>query len=228
MRILHLGAHADDEVLGLGGTLARYSDEGHEVFSVIFIGKMNEELAATIGHRYDNNIIEKRKKQSENSARILGITELRFLDFEDETLDDSLLNCIITIEKLISELKPEIIFTHHKGDSNQDHRGIYKASYVAFRQFKGSNIENIYSYETLSSTEQSPNELELVFSPNFYVNIESTLDRKIEAMKCYSDELQIFPHPRSIEGINTLSKYRGMVVGLNAAEAFRVYRNTWR
>ena len=226
--VLHLGAHADDEVLGLGGTLARYSDEGHEVFSVIFIGKMNEELAATIGNRYDNNIIEKRKKQSEKLARILGITEQRFLDFVDETLDDSLLDCIIAIEKLIRELKPQIIFTHHKGDSNQDHRGIYKASYVAFRQFKGSNIENIYSYETLSSTEQSPNEIELVFSPNFYVNIESTLERKIDAMKCYDDELVDFPHPRSIEGIYTLSKYRGMVVGLNAAEAFRVYRNTWR
>ena len=49
---------------------------------------------------------------------------------------------------------------------------------------------------------------------------------KIEAMKCYDDELCDFPHPRSIEGIKTLAKMRGMSVGFKAAEAFMVYRQT--
>ena len=235
MRVLQLGAHGDDEILGVGGTLAKYAQEGHEVFSVIFIGKMNKELAKVIGTRYDDsvrsssyddNVLQLRKRQSMRAAEILGIKESRYLDYEDETLEESLLSCTIAIERLIKEIKPQIIFTHHRGDANQDHRGLFKACIVACRHFRDSPFSSIYCYETLSTTEQTPNYLEFAFLPNFYINIESVLEMKIEAMKCYEDELHNFPHPRSIEGIKTLAKMRGMSVGFKAAEAFMVYRQT--
>jgi len=224
LRILQLGAHGDDEILGVGGTLAKYAQEGHEVFSVVFIGKMNKELAKVIGTRYDDDVLQLRKRQSLRAAEILGIKESRYLDFEDETLEESLLSCTIAIERLIKEIKPQIIFTHHRGDANQDHRGVFKACIVACRQYRDSPFSSIYCYETLSTTEQTPNYPEFAFLPNFYINIESVLEMKIDAMKCYDDELCDFPHPRSIEGIKTLAKMRGMSVGFKAAEAFMVYR----
>jgi len=226
LRVLQLGAHGDDEILGVGGTLAKYAQEGHEVFSVAFIGKMNKELAKVIGTRYDDNVLQLRKRQSLRAAKILGIKESRYLDYEDETLEESLLSCTIAIERLIKEIKPQIIFTHHRGDANQDHRGVFKACIVACRHYRDSSFSSIYCYETLSTTEQTPNYLEFAFLPNYYINIESVLEMKIEAMKCYDDELHDFPHPRSIEGIKTLAKMRGMSVGFKAAEAFMVYRQT--
>ena len=228
MRILQLGAHGDDEILGVGGTLAKYAVDGHEVFSVIFVGKMNTELAKIIGSRYDDKVLEKRKRQCLVAAEILGIKESRYLDFEDETLEENLLKCTITVESLIKEIKPQIIFTHHRGDANQDHRGIFRACIVACRQYENSPFSNIYCYETLSTTEQTPNYPEFSFLPNYFVNIENVLEMKIDAMKCYDDELYDFPHPRSIEGIKTLAKMRGMSVGFKAAEAFMVYRHTWQ
>lgn len=227
MRILHVGAHGDDEVLGVGGTLARYANEGHDCFCVIFIGRMNKKLTRAIGSRYDDKVIALRKRQSKKAAEILGLKETRFLDFEDETLEENLIPCTLAIEKLIQEIKPGIVFTHHRGDSNQDHRGIFRASIVACRQFSGSPLSEIYCYETPSTTEQAPDYSEYAFLPDYYVNIESTLHKKIEAMKCYEDELCEFPHPRSLEGIDTLAKARGMTVGVKAAEAFMVYRRTW-
>ena len=224
MRVLQLGAHGDDEILGVGGTLAKYAQEGHEVFSVVFIGKMNKELAKVIGTRYDDDVLQLRKRQSLRAAEILRIKESRYLDFEDETLEESLLSCTIAIERLIKEIKPQIIFTHHRGDANQDHRGVFKACIVACRHYRDSPFSSIYCYETLSTTEQTPNYPEFAFLPNFYINIESVLEMKIDAMKCYDDELCDFPHPRSIEGIKTLAKMRGMSVGFKAAEAFMVYR----
>ena len=226
MRVLQLGAHGDDEILGVGGTLAKYAQEGHEVFSVVFIGKMNKELAKVIGTRYDDDVLQLRKRQSLRAAEILRIKESRYLDFEDETLEESLLSCTIAIERLIKEIKPQIIFTHHRGDANQDHRGVFKACIVACRHYRDSPFSSIYCYETLSTTEQTPNYPEFAFLPNFYINIESVLEMKIDAMKCYDDELCDFPHPRSIEGIKTLAKMRGMSVGFKAAEAFMVYRQT--
>jgi len=224
LRVLQLGAHGDDEILGVGGTLAKYAQEGHEVFSVVFIGKMNKELAKVIGTRYDDDVLQLRKRQSLRAAEILRIKESRYLDFEDETLEESLLSCTIAIERLIKEIKPQIIFTHHRGDANQDHRGVFKACIVACRHYRDSPFSSIYCYETLSTTEQTPNYPEFAFLPNFYINIESVLEMKIDAMKCYDDELCDFPHPRSIEGIKTLAKMRGMSVGFKAAEAFMVYR----
>jgi len=224
MRILQLGAHGDDEILGVGGTLAKYAKDGHDVFSVVFIGKMSKNLGKVIGSRYDDSVINKRRSQSLKAAEILGIKESRYLDFEDETLEDDLLSCTVAVEKLIKEIKPQLIFTHHRGDANQDHRGIFRACIVACRQFRDSSFESVYCYETLSTTEQTPNYPEYSFLPNYFINIENVLDIKIEAMKCYDDEICEFPHPRSIEGIKTLAKMRGMSVGFIAAEAFMIYR----
>ncbi|OGV63235.1 MAG: hypothetical protein A3K19_13065 [Lentisphaerae bacterium RIFOXYB12_FULL_65_16] len=226
MRVLHFGAHGDDEVLGVGGTLARYADEGHDGFAAIFVGRMNRRLAETIGTRYDDNVIALRKRQSQEAAGILGLKETRFLDFEDETLDEDLLGCTLATERLIKELKPNVVFIHHRGDSNQDHRGMFKAAIVACRQFAGTTLSDIYCYETLSTTEQSPVCAEYAFLPNYYVNIQSTLERKLDAMKCYKDEPCAFPHPRSLEGIMALARVRGMAVGFTAAEAFMTYRRT--
>jgi hypothetical protein len=62
--------------------------------------------------------------------------------------------------------------------------------------------------------------LQSIFIPNLYVDIRSTLELKLKAASCYDLEIRQFPHPRSIEGIKTLAKLRGMEVGLEAAEAF--------
>ena len=90
---------------------------------------------------------------------------------------------------------------------------------VACRPFS-SNIEKILSYEVLSSTEWSTD----CFKPNVFINIETTLEKKIKALQEYKSELREFPHPRSIEGVKILAKKRGMESNFKAAEGFILIR----
>ena len=63
------------------------------------------------------------------------------------------------------------------------------------------------------------------FLPNWFVNIEEYYEIKMNALKCYDSEMREYPHPRSYEGIEILSKYRGAIIGCKYAEAFMLGRN---
>ena len=125
------------------------------------------------------------------------------------------------VGQIINDSEPDIIYTHHKGDINIDHRFVYEAVMVNTRPI--NKKISVFCFETVSSTEWS-NES---FTPNFYVNIENFLDRKIEMFYKYESEVKIYPHPRSRQGLITLSKKRGMDICTGNAEAFQVVRDFW-
>jgi LmbE family N-acetylglucosaminyl deacetylase len=178
--------------------------------------------------RYDAAVLAQRKQQAKAVASVLGLASSRFLDLEDETLEQELTRTIAAIEDCMLDVRPQVVYTHHGGDSNQDHRGVFLATVVAARSYTELPLQRILCYETPSATEQAPPFPHYAFVPNYYVDISSTLSRKIEAMKIYEDELRDCPHPRSIEGITTLATYRGMAAGCVAAEAFMLYREVLR
>ena len=74
--------------------------------------------------------------------------------------------------------------------------------------------------EIPSSTEWNSFSQDHTFSPNYFVDISKSIKTKLEALSAYSDELRNFPHPRSIEGVNSLGKWRGSTVGVDFAESF--------
>ncbi len=215
IKTLIISPHLDDEVLGVGGTIAKLVDEGHEV-SVIF----------TAYRKYKNKInkknIEKDQKKAKKAQSILGYKKSFFLDLEDESLHKNFNLLLSKLEKQVSKINPDNLYCCYFEDNNQDHRTVYDVARIIFRWSSG--IKNVYLYETPSSTEVSPSFQSKDFVPNFFVNISNYLDKKIEAMKCYDNQLKEFPNARSIEGIKIYSKFRGMACGLNHAEAFMILR----
>ena len=127
---------------------------------------------------------------------------------------------IKTIEKLISEEKPERIYTSHYKDLNVDHRRVFEATLTACRPFSFS-VKEIICFEILSSTEWS---FSYDFKPNYFINIEKELTSKIKAMKIYKNEIRKFPHPRSIENIKISANRWGTVCNFIAAEPFEIIR----
>ena len=201
--VLVCAAHPDDEVLGCGGAIARHIDEGDQVHILFF----------TDGGR-------KRVSAAESAAKILGADQPVFCTFPDQQLDTiPLLGMVKTIEQTIEPLVPNIIYTHHLGDLNLDHRLVAQAVLTAFRPLPGSTVEAVYGFETLSSTEWASEE---IFVPTRFVAID--VEKKLAALKEYQSEMRDFPHPRSYDGVRALAMLRGMTVGLRAAEAFTVLR----
>jgi LmbE family N-acetylglucosaminyl deacetylase len=106
-------------------------------------------------------------------------------------------------------------------DVNVDHRSLYLATLTATRPKKGTKIKKVYAFEIPSSTEwYFPTQ----FSPNTFVDISNEIKAKIQAIKKYKNELEAFPHPRSINAISSISKKWGSVSGFSNAEAFYLIR----
>ncbi len=217
MKILVIAPHADDEILGVGGTIAKYVDEGHKVYICI----------VTCGHpsMFSEDGLKKVRKEALSAHEFLEIKDTFFLDFPavmlSETPTYKLNGKILDV---IREVEPDIAFIPHYGDMHIDHYIVSQASMVGLRPIMEHKVLEVYSYETLSETEWNIPHTSNVFIPNTWVDISNYLDKKLEAMSIYSTQITQFPHPRSLKGIKSLAEFRGSTVGVNAAEAFSLIR----
>lgn len=218
--ILVIGAHPDDEVLGVGGTIARYARQGDRV-SVLIL---------TDGVTSHHNATERQKAAARKACQALGVHDLRFVELPDQRLDSlPLLEVIRPISAAIRDLRPQVVFTHHRGDANQDHRVAFAATLVAARPFGDHPVQRLLCYEVASSTEWGPPFPEWAFLPTVYVDISATLEEKVKAFEAYRDtfvsEVKPYPHPRSPEAVRVYAQQRGIAVGMQATEAFVLVRD---
>ncbi|MDF2680663.1 MAG: mshB 1 [Brevibacillus sp.] len=215
-RALIIASHPDDEILGSGGTIKKLISNGYEVITVILAkGRKEEE------HHIQNFT------SLANSH--LGIKEIVFLKFPNLRLHTIPLHEITKeIEALLVKHMPEIIFTHHYGDLNQDHQVTFQAVMTAARPLPGKEPIEILCFETVSSSEWAQNTQDKTFKPTYFVDITDTISDKLQALRHYDVEMRPFPHPRSYEGIQYLAHVRGMTVGVAYAEAFEIIRRVWK
>ncbi len=217
-RMVIFAAHPDDEVLGCGATAARLAREGHVVIPVV--------VCENASVRYGGEMKQNLEKWARSCADILGIADPVFLGLPDQRLDKySALEMAQTLEQVIVDLQPEVVFTHHGGDINKDHRVVFEATMVATRPLPASRVQTVYTYETISSTEWATTGFYASFLPNTFFNVSETLELKIEAFGQYLSEVRDFPHPRSLEGIRVRARDWGARVGVPAAEAFQLVRS---
>jgi len=221
--ILCVVAHPDDEALGVGGTLIKHVEQGDNVNIVIF------SLGETSKLNKNVNLARRLKSAKEWSKRA-GTKIYSILDFPDQKLDTiSKLEIIQILEKILKKLRPDILYTHHDGDINHDHQIVSHAILTALRPMNTLSLKSeIRTFETVSSTEQSPYTERYVFKPNYYVDIEDVWEKKVKALQAYKNELGSYPHPRSIESLDALAIKRGIEAGLGKAEAFCIIRKIWQ
>lgn len=212
-KVLILAAHPDDEVLGCGGTIRKYKEENSKVF-VCFVTD-----GSSTQYAYNPKLIRQKEKECELANKILGVDEIIKLNLPDmklDTIPHFKLNQ--KLEKVIDEIKPNILYTHSSTDINKDHFLINLSTLITIRPGK-LYLEKVYEYEVLSSTEWQRNS---AFIPNSFVDITRFIDLKIKSFTKYKTEIREYPHPRSPQGIRTLAKYRGIQSGYKYAEAFKL------
>ncbi len=216
--VLIVAAHTDDEALGCGGTIARHVAEGDTVFAVFMADGVNSRAQA------DQEDLENRNAAAEHARGILGIQGNFYLGLPDNRLDSlPLIEVVQRLEPIIRKLQPSIIYTHHHGDLNVDHRITHQAVLTACRPMPGSHVQAIYAFEVMSSTEWATPIAE-PFVPNHYVDISNQISTKMDALRAYQLEMRDAPHSRSIEHLAHLAHHRGHTVGVVAAEAFVTVR----
>jgi len=215
--VLVVAAHPDDEVLGCGGTIARHVQDGDTV-SVVY-------MADGVTSRSDSTRDARAERQQASVAaqNILGISHCCSLAYSDNRLDSyPLLELVQELEVLIRRFAPEVVYTHHAGDLNVDHRVTHAAVLTACRPMPLASVREIYAFEVVSSSEWNPGAIPFV--PQVFVDISGFMEKKRLALNAYAVEMRKLPHSRSIEHLEALCVHRGYSVGLPCAEAFMLLR----
>ena len=217
MKILVIAPHPDDEVLGCGGTIAKYVSQGDKVY-VCIVTKGCEPLFADDG-------VSKVRNECIRADKFLGVEKTIFLDFPAAMLEEvpryKLNDALV---KVVQEVKPDIVYLPHRGDMQLDHKMTVDAAMVALRPKYVHVVKKIYTYETLSETGWDVPNVTNEFIPNVYHDISRYLENKLTAMDMFTTQLAKFPSARSIEAIKALAMYRGATVNCVAAEAFSLIR----
>jgi len=211
LKILIISAHPDDEVLGMGGTIKKLTEQKHKIHLCV----VSEGASAQYS---DKNMIKKRQNACKKAGKLLGISSFDFFNFPDAKLDlVPQLEINLKLEKIIKEFKPKIVYTTPFHDLSKDHQKVFESSLVASRPHH-SSVKKILTYEI-------PGFVKTPFSPNVYENITDFFNHKLKALKEYESEIEDFPHPRSLESIENLCIQRGIEAGCKKAESFYIVRS---
>jgi LmbE family N-acetylglucosaminyl deacetylase len=225
-RILCVVAHPDDEILGLGATIHNLIHHHGCIVRAVILGE-------GITSRSDERDREKwaeelaiHRANIQNAAKTIGYESTGIYDFPDNRFDSvALLDIVKIVEKEKQEFQPSVIFTHHGGDTNIDHRCTFDAVITATRPMLGEVVRSIFTFETPSSTEWQAFNYPNYFMPNVFMHVSKiNVEAKIAAMEHYEFERRLFPHPRSPEALEILARKHAITIGAEYAEAFMLIR----
>jgi LmbE family N-acetylglucosaminyl deacetylase len=208
----------------MGGTIARLTADGRRVVVAVLTGHGEGVHPLWPPEGWDTVRAEARE-----AAKILGVSELLFRELPAAVLDSTptwQINQVVT--DIIREIEPKELYVPFAHDLHQDHQMIAYAASVATRPYLplGQRVGRVLAYETPSETHLASPYLFPAFQPSVFVDISGHLETKLEAMRSYRSQLQPDPLPRSMSGLKALAAVRGSLIGVQAAEAFVLIRET--
>ncbi|ULJ75093.1 PIG-L deacetylase family protein [Rhizobium gallicum] len=216
-KTLVIAPHPDDEVLGVGGTIARLASEGAEVGIVIVTeGKPPH---------YSSEAVSRVKEEARRAHAILGASKSYWMGFPAAGLaETSISELNRSLFEIVSTYSPQTLLIPFVGDMHIDHQIVFTSSLVAARPHQARFPRLILAYETLSETNWNAAYVTPNFVPNVFVDIEEHLEAKLKAMATFESQLRPAPHERALETLKALATLRGATVFKRAAEAFVMIR----
>jgi len=196
--VLAVGAHPDDIELGCGGALALHKLRGDKVYL----------LVVTRGEASGDGGV--RERECKESAGVLGVDGLSFGGIEDTKIDDGRAT-IDVIEKVVDEVKPDIVYAPACEDTHQDHRNVGRATLSACRRCRV-----ILMYEGASTQRD--------FTPQVFVDLANVFELKMKMVKLFGSQVNNHNgiYRTAVKAIEGLAKFRGYQAGVEVAEAFEV------
>lgn len=195
------GAHPDDPETGCGGTIARFSDLGHEV-AILYLtrgergikGKSYDEAGA-IRAKEAEKACEILKARPVFAGQVNGKVEVTYSRYDE-------------YRKILEAEHPDMVFTHWPIDTHEDHRATSLLVYDGW--LKMGKKFALYYFEVMTGMQSSN------FGPTHYVDITATEARKRAA--CFAHASQ---QPEEFYAVHDeMNRFRGMEFGCKYAEAF--------
>ena len=216
--VLVVCAHPDDEVLGMGATIALHVRNGDDVRVVCVTDGSSSQYPGDAGTR------DRKKDEAVRAAAELGVEDYVHLDLPDMRLDTVPhveLNRVV--EEHVRDVRPSVVYVTHP-DVNRDHRALFDSVAVAARPTPGQPVRRLLTFAPTSSIEWTPPALNW-FVPNWFVDVTATFEQKIAAFACFATEQRDFPHPRNERALRAHAQFHGASVGCEYAEPFVLVRS---
>lgn len=220
MKYLVVVAHPDDEVLGAGASIYKWTKQGNAVDVCVMSSEAkarafrpeDKELDSDMNAALDHIGVGKRYEGTFPNIEMNTVPHLQLVQF---------------VEKAILESEPDVVITHHPADTNNDHlqtsMACQEAIRLAQRRPEVKPLKEFWYMEVPSCTEWAINSAMEQFTPNCYVEVGTDgIRAKVEALGMYRGVMRPYPHPRSEAYITGLAAYRGSQFQLNYAEAFEI------
>ncbi len=192
-RAVAIFAHADDIEFGCAGTVARWTDAGAEVTYVIVTDNSS---GSNDPETNLDELVKVRRKEALESARIVGVTDVRILGYTDGTLEP-VIELRRDLTRIIREIKPQAVITFDPTTiitdyyiNHPDHRATGEAAvYAAFPSAGSRPI-----FPELLDEGYEPHDVERVYlnltdKVNHHIDITASIDRKIEALLCHKSQV---------------------------------------
>ncbi len=218
LRVLVFAAHPDDEVLGMGGTIAVHAAVRGDSVRIVCVTD-----GSSTQYPDDAQKRSQKEQEARSAAAELGVSDYVHLDLPDMRLD-TLAHVEVNrvVEEHVRELEPQVVYTPQP-DVNYDHRALFDSVAVATRPAPGQHVRRLLTYAPTSSTEWTPAPVNW-FVPNWFVDVTETLERKLAAFGHYATEQRPYPHPRSERAIRAAAELYGSSCGCEYAEPFVLVR----
>jgi LmbE family N-acetylglucosaminyl deacetylase len=222
IRVLVLAAHPDDDVLGMGGTIAVHASLRGESVRVVCVTD-----GSSSQYPGDEALRARKNEEAKRAAEILGVSDYVHLDLPDMRLDTvAHVDLNRVVEEQVRDFAPMVLYTAHP-DVNRDHQALFDSVSVVARPTPGQPVRRLLTYAPTSSTEWTPAGPSS-FVPNWFMDISETLERKLEAFACFETERREYPHPRNDRALRAHAEYFGATVGCEYAEPFVLVRSIER
>ena len=219
MRVLAITAHPDDETLGCGGTLLKHKAAGDSLFWLI----------ATEAHSpyWSSETIERKSDEVAGVAEAYAMERCFKFGLPAGQLDTvPIADLMERVRQVIAEISPDTVYLVHSGDVHTDHQAMFTAAMSVLKPFHmgALGVRRVNCYETISSTDAAPSQVNSAFTPNYFVDITPYIDGKIDMLGIYQTEKQSDPMPRGPSAVRALARFRGATIGVEYAEAFMLIR----
>lgn len=219
MKVLVFAAHPDDEVLGMGGTIALHASAWGDEVRIVCLTD-----GSSTQYPDDPARGEQKNEEARRAAAALGVADYVHLDLPDMRLDTlPHVEVNAAVEHQVRGFEPRTVYTVFP-DVNRDHRALFDSVAVATRPVPGQPVRRVLAYAPTSSVEWTPAAIS-TFVPNWFVDIGETLDRKLAAFALYETEARPYPHPRSERALRARAELYGTSVGCEYAEPFVLVRS---
>ena len=222
MKVLVIAPHADDETIGVGGTIARHAADDDDVTVAVITGHGPQPHPL-----WKHEVWEVVRAEARRACDVLGVRELIFEEVPAALVAEQptyQLNRIT--DTIVRRVESDMLYVPFPFDLHKDHREVFHSLSVAWRPSSevGRRIAQVYAYETQSETHWNAPYIEPGFLPNTWVDISDQLECKLEAVSCYRSQLRPAPDSRSVQAVRALALWRGSQMNMAAAEGFVLVR----